>query len=224
MFLRILNPFWAREEFKRLSEEKKNWLIPIGILLLIIILAIIAGQIINPKLQPVVNEYLSRSMDPQQLETVEKFSKISNVIGIVIIVITVFLGWLLKSVLIHTISSFLGGATVKFKDSLNLMGYTYLPIIFHKIFGIYQAVNFEPPKTYEELIALTKEQTMSLLGFVKNYANIWILWSIFLVVMLLKSHYKLSTRKALSVALICYIIIWGLTLAWIYISKSLIPG
>lgn len=216
--LEIVNPFRAKEGFQKLKSQK-NWILAL-LLVLIPGLLSLAGQVmIQQKTQALTLRLVEETgMNEAQLDSFKSIQGLLTGITIVIGVAIIFIAWFLKSAVFHFFSGFMGGEKVELSSTLHLIAYTYIPFFFQGIIDLVKGMTFTTP-SYEEFISQIQHPDV-LLTFIRDH-NIFMLWALALMIIAVREQYSLSTKKALIVVLIPYLVVWVVQIALASIGPQL---
>ena len=221
--LRILNPFWAGEEFQKLKLEKK-WLIAIIIVLVPTVLSAAGNGLISQKMQEPLQQYMEEmgTLTGAQLEAMQNMQGFIAVIGIVVGIFMSLGLWAVKSVIFHFLAGIFGGEKADISSTIHLIAYTYLPLIFKGFIDLYKGFVYQAP-SYEEFMSQLQSPD-TLLNFVRNNLNIFLIWSLILIGIAVRTQFNLSRKKAALVVLIPYVLAWILQAALASLSSQMLGG
>ncbi len=202
--IKILLPWRAGEEFRKLKSEKK-WVIALLAVFIPGLLSLAGGLLIQQKQQPLTNQYVEEMgvLTEAQREAMENIQELTVVIGIIFGIIFIAVAWVLKSVVFHVFARILHGEGVEISSTIHLIAYTYLPFIFIGIWNVFKGLTYQPPP-YDEFMYELQHPDV-LLNLVREY-NIFFLWAFVLMVIAVKEQYNLSYKRAFVVIFIPYIV------------------
>ncbi len=209
--LQILNPFKAKEEFKKLKSEKK-WIIALLFVFIPIILTAVSQGMIQRK-QSDLTMQLAENMgglDETQLESVKAIQGLLTGITLVVGVLMGLLFWVLKSVLFHVLSRVMGGEKVELSSTIHLIAYTYLPLVFKGVIDLYRGMTYQTPP-YEQF--MREIQSPDILVSFAQFFNVFLIWALILMIIAVREQYNLNKKKALLVVLVPYVGAWILQVA-----------
>jgi len=226
--LQILNPMKAGQKFQELKAKKK-WILALIIVLLPILLSQIGNVLIQQKNQDVFNQIIeergfSNERNPSRAPGMVRIpmgqmgfnqnagigSSQSSILLITVGIISALVFWIVKSGIFHLFSRILGGAAVNLSSTIHLIAYTYLPFIIKGILEIIKGIMYKAPSSPQELMMARSGGV--LMNFINDRFNIFVIWTLILMIIAIKVQYELGTKKALLVVLIPYIVVWILQL------------
>ncbi len=224
--LQILNPFKAGQEFQKLKSEKK-WILALLLVLVPVLLSAVGNYLIQQKNQ----ELIQQMMEERGVPTGERpegrgprgpmggifgrlFQGTSGMspagtitLGVVLSILFALVFWVVKSVVFHTGARVLGGEGSSISSTIHVIAYTYIPFVFRGILDIVKGLAYDAPSSMGGIM-FQPRNTDFLLNFVRNYFTIFVLWALFLMVIAVREQFNLSTKKAIAVVLIPYIVAW----------------
>ncbi len=228
--LQILNPFRAGQEFQKLKSKKK-WILALAFVFIPVVLSAVGNNLIQQKNQEFIEknigEFTAREgtapegrdaprrqpgiplMGPMnRMFQVRSFGGMSSgniTIALALGLTLAAVYWILKSFVFHIGSKVLGGEKVGLSSTVHLMAYTYIPFVFKGFLDLLRGVLYKTPTSMQDF---SQFRTDMFLNYVSNYFNIFVLWSLFLMVLAVREQYTLSNKKAVVVVLIPYIALW----------------
>ena len=207
IFQIIVNP---KKVFFTLKSKTDLSLLPVFMMIIGTVFKVIVSfpaQIaLNTKYR---NQFMS-SLPPEQLKQMEQMQQIANtpdsigfIVNVVIsAIIGVFIMWIIKAILLHYISTAIGGKGSIIK-SLNVVGISWMPLfLFSIVQGSYALISgsilFTSGRLLDAFLATT---------------NIFIVWNMILLIMGYSAVYGISKGKAsvgvISLWLVSFIIAVG---------------
>jgi hypothetical protein len=204
--IQILNPFKAAEEVRKLKSDRK-WALALMIFFVPGLLSVAGDGLIQQKTQSYTTRYVEEmgALTETQREAMENIQGFIATIGIVVGIVFIAVFWILKSVVFHVLAGIFGGKQAEISSTIHLIAYTYLPFIFKGLIDIYRGLTYELP-SYEEFIYQIQHSD-ALFNFVREH-NIFFIWSLILVAIVVREQYNLSKKKAALVVLIPYVVVW----------------
>ncbi|KYK28188.1 MAG: hypothetical protein AYK19_00205 [Theionarchaea archaeon DG-70-1] len=220
--MKILLPWRAGEEFRKLKSEKK-WVIALLAVFIPGLLSLAGGMLIQQKQQPLTNQYVEEMdvLTEAQREAMENIQGLTVVIGTVFGIVFIAVAWVLKSVVFHVFARILHGEQVEISSTIHLIAYTYLPFIFKGILDIFRGLTYQPPP-YEEFMYQLQHPDV-LLNFVREH-NIFFIWALILMAIAVREQYNLSYKKAAVAVLLPYIVYIIAQIALTSLSGQLMGG
>jgi len=220
--MKILLPWRAGEEFRKLKSEKK-WVIALLAVFIPGLLSLAGGMLIQQEQQPLTNQYVEEMdvLTEAQREAMENIQGLTVVIGTVFGIVFIAVAWVLKSVVFHVFARILHGEQVEISSTIHLIAYTYLPFIFKGILDIFRGLTYQPPP-YEEFMYQLQHPDV-LLNFVREH-NIFFIWALILMAIAVREQYNLSYKKAAVAVLLPYIVYIIAQIALTSLSGQLMGG
>ena len=202
--VKVLNPFTVGEVFRTLKSEKK-WLLAVIIVFIPGLLSLAGEMLIQQKTMPLTMQFVEEQMETMpadQRQSVEDIQSIIVVMGVVIGVVLIAVVWVVKAVVFHVSARVFGGTEVGISSTIHLLSYTYVPFIIQGLINVYKGIVYQVP-TYEEF----RQQILPdpLTTFIRDHANIFILWSLILIGIAVKEQYNLSNKRAFLAVVIPYV-------------------
>ncbi|MGD2248300.1 MAG: YIP1 family protein [Candidatus Methanofastidiosia archaeon] len=223
--LQILNPFKAKNEFRKLKSNRR-WILALVIVLIPTLLSLVGTGLIQNKnqelRQKMSEEFVQAQPEGQRgprgpmgqifpmgmVQTGRQATGIT-VLGVVIACVSALAVWVIKSGVFHIGSRLLGGESTSISSTIHIIAYTYIPFIFKGILDILKGITYEAPTSIAEIMTQPPDP---LLNFVTSHFTIFVLWVMGLTIIALREQYNLSVKKALLVVVIPYIAAWCIQL------------
>ena len=230
--LQILNPFKAGNEFQKLKSRKK-WILALALVLIPVILSQVGDSLIQQKNQELMQQFMEERGIPEEQPEGRGpggpgpmfgiFRNVSrgggpmgaqgNILtGLLLGIAFVVLFWVLKSSVFHVMSKILGGEHVSISSTIHLIAYTYIPFVFKGILDIVEGITYNAPTAAEGLMFQSRNTDM-LLNFIRGNLNIFVVWSLFLMIIAVRELYIFGNKKAALVVLLTYGAVWVIQIA-----------
>jgi hypothetical protein len=220
--IQILNPFKAAEEVRNLKSERK-WVLALVIVFVPGLLSVAGNGLIQQKTQSYTTRYVEEmgALTETQRKAIENIQGFIATIGIVVGIVFIAAFWILKSVVFHMLARVFGGNQAEISSTIHLVAYAYLPLIFKGLIDIYRGVTYELP-SYEEFM-FQIQHSDALLNFIREH-NMFFIWSLLLMAIVVREQYNLSKKKAALVVLIPYVVVWVAEFALTSIGTQSLGG
>ncbi len=225
--LKVLNPFTAGEAFRTLKSEKK-WLLALIIVFIPGLLSLAGNMLIQQKMMPLTMQLVEEQMEnvpAEQRAAVENIQSIIVVVGLVFGVALIAVYWIIKAVAFHVSARIFGGTEVGVSSTIHLIAYTYVPFIIKGLIDLYKGIIYQTP-TYQEFLQQISPSDLwsSVLAIIREYLNVFVLWSLILIAIALKEQYNLSNKRAILAVVIPYVGYLILRLVMAMLSSQLMGG
>lgn len=206
--LKVLIPFTAGEVFQTLKSEKK-WLLAVIIVFIPGLLSLAGNMLIQQKTVDLTLQLMEEQMEnvpAEQRAAVESLQSILMVVGIVFGVVLIAVYWIVKAAVVHVSARVFGGKEVGVSSTIHLVAYTYMPLIMIGLMNLYKGITYQPP-TYEEFIQqISPSDAWSIfIASIREYLNVFVLWSLILIVIAVREQYSLSNKRAILTVAIPYL-------------------
>jgi hypothetical protein len=223
--LQILNPFKAKNEFRKLKSNKR-WILALVIVLIPTLLSLVGTGLIqnkNKELRQQMTEEFTRAQPEGQrgprgpmggifpMGMVSSGRQVTGItaLGVVIACVSALVIWVIKSGVFHIGSRLLGGELTSISSTIHIIAYTYIPFIFKGILDILKGITYEAPTSIREMAI---QQPDPLLNFITSHFTIFVLWAMGLAIIAVREQYSLSTKKASLIVIVPYIAAWCIQL------------
>lgn len=225
--LKVLIPFTAGEVFQTLKSEKK-WLLAIIIVFIPGLLSLAGNMLIQQKTVDLTLQIMEEQMEnvpAEQRAAVESVQSIIVVVGFVFGFVLIAVYWIIKAAVFHVSARIFGGKEVGVSSTIHLIAYTYIPLIMIGLITLYKGITYQPP-TYEEFIQqISPSDAWSIfVTVIREYLNIFVLWSLILIVIAVREQYDLSNKRAILAVVIPYLGYVILMVAMAMFSSQLMGG
>jgi hypothetical protein len=203
--LMVLNPYTAGEVFQTLKSEKK-WLLALIIVFIPGLLSLAGNMLIQQKTMSLTMQLVEEQMETipaEQRESIGDIQSIIMVVGIVMGIALIAVYWVVKAVVFHVSARIFGGTEVGISSTIHLLAYTYIPFIIQGLINVYKGIVYQVP-TYEEFLQQVLPTDLWI-TIIRDYLNVFVLWSLILIVIAVREQYNLSNKRALLAVVIPYV-------------------